>query len=62
MFLKLDHILPGNVHVEVVLNTDQIVWAQPDSNALTVAIMPVAGPEIIVANDEAAQSLLSGLQ
>ncbi len=62
MFLRLNRILPGNVHAQLVLNTDQIVWAQPDSNALTVAIMPVTGPEIIVANDEAATKLLSGLQ
>lgn len=60
MFLKLNRILPDNVQVTVTINTDQIVWAQPDGSGATVTIYSTAGPELIVKNDSAAQKLLSG--
>jgi len=59
MFLKLLRILPDNVQAAVTVNTDQVIWAQPDSNGATVTVFPTAGPELIVKNDAAAQKLLS---
>jgi hypothetical protein len=60
MFLTLNRILPDNVQVAVTINTDQVVWAQPDGGGATVTIYSTAGPELIVKNDNAAQKLLSG--
>ena len=59
MFLKLNRILPDNVQVTVTINTDQVVWAQPDGGGATIAICSTAGPELTVKNDSAAQKLLA---
>jgi hypothetical protein len=59
MFVKLNRILPDGVQVIVTVNTDQVVWAQPDASGATVTIFSTAGPELTVKNDNAAQKLLS---
>lgn len=60
MFLKLRRILPEAKEVDVTVNTDQIVWAQPDATGNTVTILPVNGPEVVVKKSEATDGLLSG--
>jgi hypothetical protein len=60
MFLKLRRILPEGQEADVTVNTDQIVWAQPDANGNTVTILPVNGPELVVKKSDATNGLLSG--
>ena len=60
MFLKLRRILPEGKETDVAVNTDQIVWAQPDSTGNTVMILPSNGTELVVKRSEATDSLLSG--
>jgi hypothetical protein len=60
MFLKLRRVLPEGKETDVTVNTDQIVWAQPDTSGNTVSILPVNGPELVVKRSEATERLLSG--
>jgi hypothetical protein len=60
MFMKLRRILPEGKEADVTVNTDQIVWAQPDSTGSTVTILAVNGPELLVKRSDGTDSLLSG--
>jgi hypothetical protein len=60
MFLRLRRVLPEGKEIDVTVNTDQIVWAQPDSAGNTISIVPVNGPELVVKRSKATDDLLSG--
>jgi hypothetical protein len=61
MFLKLSRLLPDGIESDVTVNTDQIVWVQPDPGGTSITILAVNGPELSVKNNEAAQKLLAGV-
>jgi hypothetical protein len=60
MFLKPRRILPEGKETDLVLNSEQIVWAQPDSTGATVTIFPSSGPELTVKKSDVTDELLSG--
>jgi hypothetical protein len=51
MLIELTRLLPKRREPRFKLNTDQIVWVQPNGEHWTV--MPSNGPEIEIAGDSA---------